>query len=745
MTQSSTSSPLHIARVVVNLSLDRLFDYHIPDSLQDQVHIGSMVVVPFGQSTRNAYVMELGNHSEFGELKDITSVVGDRALITEKLLELGDWMADYYCCTREQCIQVLLPAVIRSQKVKKKKRKLVTLTSVKTVEDDAERIKVRAPKQADILIILKTHGPTFLSDLTRKWNLSASAVKGLEAKSLVIVEDETDERNPFDQFNVLPSEPLALTSEQTIVMEQVRAAVNAEQRQTILLWGVTGSGKTEIYLQAIAMRLAEGEESIVLVPEIALTPQTVERFRSRFGDQVSVMHSQLSDGERFDEWTKINEGRVKIVVGARSALFAPFRNLGLIIVDEEHEGSYKQDKVPRYHARDIAVVRGKKENAAVILGSATPSLESFYNVTQKKYVLSRMMKRVDDQKMPAMEVVDMAGEAAAHGQPQIISSRLISETRKALDNGEQAIFFLNRRGYATHMQCLKCNFIAECKNCSMNMTYHKKDDILTCHICGESQKAPTSCPECRDPEIKFGGLGTQKIEAVVKGIFSDARVLRMDSDTMTRKDSYRDALGAFRAGSVDILIGTQMIAKGLHFPNVTLVGIIFADLSLNMPDFRAGERTFQLLVQVAGRAGRGELPGKVVVQTYTPFHSVIGHALKQDYQGFYDEEIEARKLLNMPPFSRMAIVQFRGESQSLVHDHSQAFHEFIQHYVSDHCTLIPPLPCTILKKRGKFFYQIMMYSENIQQLSRSLKRAITDFKCHRDVAISVDIDPLSML
>ena len=440
-----------------------------------------------------------------------------------------------------------------------------------------------------------------------------------------------------------------------------------------LLHGVTGSGKTEIYLQALAHALEQGKGAIVLVPEISLTPQTVERFKARFSSGklqtlVAVLHSHLSTGERHDEWHKIRQGRARIVIGARSAIFAPVEPLGLIIVDEEHEHTYKQEEAPRYHARDVAIMRGQMEGAVVVLGSATPSLESYYNCKKGKYTLLELPERVDNQKMPHVRVVDMRQAAYKEKGPPIFSPQLKEAITQRLERGEQTILFLNRRGYSTALQCPKCGYVAQCPNCSLALTYHRIEQKLSCHICGHNEKVPSVCPnpKCKNPAIRYAGTGTQKVEELLGKLFPTARVRRMDADTMKRKDDYRKTLGDFRAGKIDILVGTQMIAKGLHFPNVTLVGIIYADLALHQPDFRAGERTFQLLTQVAGRAGRGDVEGEVFVQAFAPFHPAIQYARRHDFTGFYEQEMEFREQLKYPPLSRVALLTLKGRNEDKV-------------------------------------------------------------------------------
>jgi primosomal protein N' (replication factor Y) len=548
----------------------------------------------------------------------------------------------------------------------------------------------------------------------------------------------------------------------------------ARQSATFLLYGVTGSGKTEIYLQAIAQALEQGKGAIVLVPEIALTPQTVERFKARFSSGklqtlVAVLHSHLSAGERHDEWHKIRQGRARIVIGARSAIFAPVEPLGLIIVDEEHESTYKQEEAPRYHARDVAIMRGQMENAVVVLGSATPSLESFYNCKRGKFTLLELPERVDNQKLPHVRVVDM--RQAAEKGPPLFSPQLKEAITQRLERGEQTILFLNRRGYSTSLQCPKCGYVANCPNCSVSLTYHRIDQKLSCHICGHHEKVPPVCPNpnCKNLAIRFAGTGTQKVEAVLAKLFPKARVKRMDADTMKRKDDYRRVLGDFRAGKIDILVGTQMIAKGLHFPNVTLVGIIYADSALHQPDFRAGERTFQLLTQVAGRAGRGDVEGEVFVQAFTPFHPAIQYARRHDFNGFYEQEIEFREQLKYPPVSRVALLTLKGHNEEKVKFSADHLKRELEKRLTNNCSVRPeaepdqatgsplhernlfsdlviagPAPAPLLRAESFYRYQIMLRTRAMSALSRELATIIQSLTLPEDVSLAVDIDPVSL-
>jgi primosomal protein N' (replication factor Y) (superfamily II helicase) len=744
-----------IAKVVVDLALDREFDYRIPAHLADAVQIGSRVAVPFGRTTAQGYVVGLADNSSYARLKEIGEVVGKKPLLGDKILELTRWMGKYYCCPVELAVKCALPEVVRKARISWKERQFVKPGKISA--DDFAKLRKRAPKQARVLEVLQKSEGMFVSKLTRLADTTDATIKSLATKGFVVISDQVEERDPFAGEAFLPSEPLALTSDQQKALDLCKTAIDqfsspsavAHLPLPILIHGVTGSGKTEIYLQAIEHTLRQGKDSIVLVPEISLTPQTVERFRARFqNQQITVLHSHLSAGERHDQWHKIRDGQSHIVIGARSAVFAPVQALGLIVIDEEHETSYKQEEAPRYNARDIAVMRGKIERAAVVLGSATPSLESFYNARRGRYVLTSLPARVDNQKMPVMRIIDMRQEAIRQKGLHVLSRKLRDAIQARLDKGEQVIIFLNRRGYATHLFCPKCGYVSKCPNCSVSLTYHRKAAQLLCHLCGYVGGVPKNCPnpECRDPAIRYAGMGTEKVESAIQKAFPKARVQRMDSDMMTRKTLYREILGAFRVGKIDILVGTQMIAKGLHFPNVTLVGIIYADMALHMPDFRAGERTFQLLVQVAGRAGRGEVEGEVVVQSFTPFHPAVQYARQHDFIGFYEQEIEFREELKYPPISRLICITARSRSEAKATFFAQALMRELQKRVPKSLAIIAgPVPAPLAKVQNQYRYQIMLRSEQIVQLVELLSPIIAAFKPPEDVSVAVDVDPISLL
>ena len=755
-----------IARVTLEIALRKEFDYLVPPELVAALTIGTRVKIPFGPRQVTGCVTALVEESPHTNLRSILRVIGTPSLVTPRVLQLARWIADYYCCPPEIALKSVLPQAVRKEKSGWRERLFV-----RHAAPIGEAPKL-TPRQTAVLEVLKSRGEMPLQDLLAAAETTAETVRRLEDKGLVTVAAEVSERDPYSNETILPTQSLVMNPEQTSAMAAITAAMetasaarahvaNADKDKpsesanaaVFLLHGVTGSGKTEVYLQAIAHALERGWGAIVLVPEIALTPQTVERFKARFSSGplrtlVAVLHSHLSAGERHDEWHKIRQGRARIVIGARSAIFAPVEPLGLIIVDEEHEHSYKQEEAPRYHARDVAVVRGRMEHAVVVLGSATPSMESFYNTQNGKYKLLEMPTRADHKKMPIVRVVDMRQAARSDKGIPIFSPQLKEAITQRLERAEQTMLFLNRRGYSSSLQCPKCGYVAQCPNCSVALTFHRRDDKLCCHVCGHQAKVPSVCPEakCRNPAIRYAGVGTERVEETLGKLFPKARIQRMDSDLMKRKDDYRRALGDFKTGKIDILVGTQMIAKGLHFENVTLVGVIYADLSLHLPDFRAGERTFQLLTQVAGRAGRGDIEGEVFVQAFTPFHPAIQYARRHDFTGFYEQEIEFRTQLKYPPFSRVALLTLKGRNEEKVQftaDHLKTEVERAAAGLRD-LILAGPAPAPLLKAEGYYRYQIMLRTPQMSQLSRRLATLLTTLKLPDDLTLAVDIDPVNL-
>ncbi len=733
-----------IANVVVDIALDREFDYRIPGHLKGRLRPGSRVVVPFGRSTQTGYVVGLSERSKHGRLKEIASIEGKKPLLDDDMLKLARWMAGYYCAPVERAIRTVLPSAVRRRGSRFKSQAYVTLRAESLFPADGKPLP--AKQQAVVDLLVREHHGMFLAALTRAAGVTASPVKSLEKKGIVEIAERSMLRDPLARRNILRTQPLELMPEQTEALEKIRSAVSAQDPSVVLLYGVTGSGKTEVYLQAIAHVLERGQGAIVLVPEISLTPQTVERFVGRFGKRIAVLHSHLSDGERHDEWHRIHDGKADIVIGARSAVFAPVAELGLIVVDEEHEPSYKQEEAPRYSARDVAVMRGHMQKCAVVLGSATPALESWNNALRGKYGLSRLPHRADNRRMPHMRIVDMRLEAERAGGAHVFSRDLLEAVGLRLERGEQTILFLNRRGYSTSLICRQCGFVASCEQCSVSFTYHRRDERLRCHICGDSRSVPPKCPECFDPAFKHTGVGTQRVETIVRKCFPQAVIGRMDADATVNKDAYDRILGDFRAGKTHILIGTQMIAKGLHFPNVTLVGVIYADLSLHMPDFRASERTFQLLAQVAGRAGRGDVSGEVIVQTYTPFSPAVQAARRVDFEGFCDQELEFRKELSYPPFAHLVCLTLRGKSEEQVALSTSALAGQVRQVApAGRFIMSEPAPAPLARAKGYYRYQLMLRGPSTRAMTQPVKAALAAMSFPKGVTCSIDVDALSLM
>jgi primosomal protein N' (replication factor Y) len=791
-----------IARVTLEIALRKEFDYFIPPELAEQVDVGSRVQVPFGSRKVLGCVTGLAEESAHAALKPILKVIGAQTLVTPKILKLARWIGEYYCCAPETALKSVLPEAVRHEQANWRER-----LHVRALPVPGELPKLPA-RQKEVWRILQERPELPLSELLVLAKTTAATVRRLEDRGLVTIAAEISERDPYAREHILPTQPLPLNpaqanalaaiitamdvgkSEVQSLKSKVQSAPQAEvqgskfevqgsmfdvrcsmldvqasaptppsspsspRSSTFLLHGVTGSGKTEVYLQAIAHVLEQGKGAIVLVPEISLTPQTVERFKARFSSGplqtlVAVLHSHLSAGERHDEWHKIRQGRARIVIGARSAIFAPVEPLGLIVVDEEHEHSYKQEEAPRYHARDVAIVRGQMEGAVVVLGSATPSLESYYNCGKGKYTLLRLPERADDKKMPVVRIVDMRQTFRPGKAGPIFSPQLKEAIARRVEQKEQVILFLNRRGYSTSLQCPLCGYVAECPNCSVSLTYHRHENKLCCHICAHVEPVPAVCPnaKCRNPAIRYSGVGTQRVEATLAKLFPHARTVRMDSDVLKRKEDYRRILGDFRVGKIDILVGTQMIAKGLHFPNVTLVGIIYADLALHQPDFRAGERTFQLLTQVAGRAGRGDIEGEVVVQAFTPFHPAIQFARRHDFEGFYAQEMEFREQLKYPPIGRIALLTLKGRNEEKVKFSADYLKTELQKAlvgIKD-LVLAGPAPAPLVKAETYYRYQIMLRAQRMALLSQRLAVLIRSLTLPEDVTLTVDIDPVALM
>ncbi len=665
-----------IANIALDLKIDKTFDYLIPESLLSQIKLGQLVEIPLRGVMKKGIVLNITDKAPPYALKSIEKILDPIPFIASDLLQVAGWMSGYYCTPLSLILPSLVPSAIKN--TKHKEQYLVSRVKTrKEIAEDLVTIRKKSHPQSEILdYMLKAEGKVFLSELLEKTGAGRSSLNTLVTKGILHLEKARIDRSPLVGEEYFRSKPKQLTEEQSIVMEKIHAGLDKNHYETHLIHGVTGSGKTEIYLQAIAKALELNKGVIMLVPEIALTTQTIEHFRSRFEGKTAILHYRLSAGEKYDEWKRIQRGEAKIVIGARSAIFSPVQNLGLILVDEEHESSYKQtDMMPAYHARDVAVMRGFYSKAVVLLGSATPSLESYHNAISGKYILSTLKARPKHAPMPTVNIVDMKVEYDKKKGMTIFSDALLTGIEKRYRKGEQTILFLNRRGFHTLMMCTSCGESIKCTKCDLSLTFHKNDNTLCCHLCNESiSPPPRNCPHCKaEGLMKFKGIGTEQVEVALYAIFPEIRILRLDADTTKHKGSHQKLYRSFRTGKADVLIGTQMLAKGLHFPEVTLVGILNSDISLNLPDFRSGETTFQLLTQVAGRAGRGIHPGEVLIQTCIPENSTIQHASKQDFESFFKEEYDTRKLLGYPPFASLAKIRFTGKEPVTLRNAAENF------------------------------------------------------------------------
>ena len=714
-----------IVKVAIDLALDRLFDYEVPEALQKKLAVGQLLSVPFGHREARGFAMEIADVPDSPiRLKPITAICDEIPFFSPKLLELVKRVAAYTASPLESVLKAALPAAVLRKNARPRELMFVEPALVAA----ATKITKRQQWLYDQILRL---GGGWMTSLCRELKTTPATIRELGRLGLVKVAVRARRRDPLGRRRVLPTKPLPLNDEQVAALEAIESA-----RQPILLFGITGSGKTEVYLQAIAAELEAGRGAIVMVPEISLTPQTVQRFASRFGDRVAVLHSALSDGERYDEWHRIRSGQARVVVGPRSAVWAPVTNLGLIVVDEEHETSYKQDELPRYHARDVAVLRGALEGARVVLGSATPSLESWLNAQNGKYVLVQMSKRAGAGTLPHVNLVEMKDGA-------IFSSELLEAVRVRLERGEQTILFLNRRGYSSSMSCSGCGHVMECPACGIPYTYHRTDACLRCHVCGGWVPLPARCPSCGLSDFACRGIGTQRVEAALAKCFSRARVLRMDADSTSRKNTHDDILGAFRRGEADILVGTQMIAKGLDFPNVTLVGVLNADSSLNQPDFRAGERTYQLIAQVSGRAGRAEKPGEVIIQTHDLEQQVVCSAARGDFAAFAATELEIRRACAFPPFTHLAVIHFRSLNLQIVGDWAQMYAASLRKCRG--LDVSEAMPSALEKADGWYRWQVVLRAPQVRSLVQAWRWIRSVRPSPTELRVAVDIDAYNLI
>ena len=660
------------AKVLVDVAhsnVDRLFTYQLQED--SDIALGQRVLVPFGAGNRaiEGFVLELCNEAPDAALsiKRIIKAMEPYPALTGEQITLAKWISKSYHCLLVEALRLMIPAQLRGSRVKEKTERIVRLSPDTDPQKAMSSLRKadgssKAPKQTEVLeLICNMNTAMSVADINGFIPSASQAINALIKKGILVDDDFVVYRDPFANMDTAPTLPLPLTKDQHSALETINEQIDSG-RGTSLLFGVTGSGKTEVYMQAISHALSTGGQAIVLVPEISLTPQAMQRFKSRFGNRVAVLHSRLSYGERFDEWRRIRLGMVDVVIGARSAVFAPLERVKLIVIDEEHEQSYHSDHTPRYGAAEVAAKRAELSNAALVLGSATPSIAAYRRALSGRYKLIALPERVNKSPLPDVRIVDMRSEFL-QGNNSVFSAALTKELARCFDSGEQAILFMNRRGYSTFVSCRGCGYTLKCPDCDVSMTYHKYESVMKCHYCGRTAKIPQKCPQCGKPYLKYFGVGTQQVEEQLKEQFPGVTSLRMDYDTTQGKDAHYRILSRFISGEAQVLIGTQMIAKGLDIPNVTTVGVIAADTMLHVPDYRSAERTFQLLTQVAGRAGRGDRAGSVIVQSYTPEHAIIELAAKQDYQGFYEYEIAARRAGLFPPFSLFIRIMFTGEDE----------------------------------------------------------------------------------
>ena len=733
------------AEIVFDRPLDHAFTYAVPDRLAAQVAVGKRVEAPFGRGDRGipGFCVRVASEAPTRAVKSILRVLDDDALVDDHLMKLTRWMADYYLCGWGQVLHAVVPAGVRENAGT---RQAIFLESL-SPENLPNPLPTVSPQQKVVLDRLKHEGrPMEQGQLCRLTKCSPAVVGGLVKKNLIRKFTERVESTDAADEELGRSPHIEMNADQAAAWDAIRPAL-ADGFQAFLLHGVTGSGKTEVYLRAIEEVVRQGKEAIVLVPEISLTPQTIARFRGRCGN-VAVMHSHLTDAERGGYWRRVAAGQVQVVVGARSAVFAPTRKLGLIVIDEEHEHTFKQESTPRYHARDVAIMRARLENIPIVMGSATPSLESWHNAQKGAFTLLKLPKRVEDRPMPPVKLVDLRHEPKTPGKFSAIGPTLELAMRQNLKAKGQVILLLNRRGFSTHVHCPACGHVAQCAHCDLALTFHRTRAALVCHHCGWETPPFHQCPSCSEGGIRYQGLGTEKLQSEIESKFPGYVCQRMDSDTMTRPGSHEKTLDAFRAGNIQILLGTQMIAKGLDFPNVTLVGVVNADTGLHLPDFRAAERTFQLLAQVAGRAGRGDRGGHVMVQTLTPEHPCIALAAKHAYVQFAGQELAHRKEHRYPPFERMARVIVRSEDSEaagkFADDLAAAFQEAIKR-VSAEVRLLGPAECPVFKLKNHFRFHFQIQSASSGALHDALRTVLAIAKPPNGVEFQVDVDPYNMM
>lgn len=826
MQKTKNGSLPEFVEAALPLPLRQTFTYRLPFGMRENVKTGARLLVPFGKRTLTGYAVAL--HSELSEdveieedaIKEVVELIDEEPLLTEEILKLTQWTADYYASSWGEVLKASLPAGINTnveQTVSitaKGRDELLKVSSAKTVKvqilryltensETAQRelannfgtsaaaravrelvkqdlisvfqktlsaqvrpkrrktVRLLAPEnhhadekpltdahQKIIETLIKNDGELLFTELLESADVGASSINTLAKRGFVEIFVQEVLRDPLKDAKIPEITDLILTAEQTGVLTEIEAALKTEKYRAFLLHGITGSGKTEIYIRAMKYALKDGKASLMLVPEIALTPVFSRRLRSVFGDEVAILHSNLSAGERFDEWRRIRQGKARIVIGTRSAVFAPLENLGLVIVDEEHDSSYRQHESPFYNGRDVAVVRANFINAVVVLGSATPALETFHNAQIGKYQYLNLPNRIGNRPLASAEIIDMREVFKKIGKDSIFSNDLVTAIEETHAKGEQSIILLNRRGFSQFVLCRSCGETIRCRNCDITLTFHRRENRLICHYCSQRERVPHTCPKCKSHYLYFMGEGTEQIEDILKRKFSGLRIARVDRDTTKRRKEMEKILEKFSEGEIDMLVGTQMLAKGHDFPNVTLVGVISVDAGLALPDFRAAERTFQLLTQVAGRAGRGSLQGKVLIQTYYPEHYALRHAQTQNYEAFYAEEIAFRQKLAYPPFVALASILIKHPNFNYAFDNAQILKNcLIKADTERNCRILGVAPAPLARLKNEFRLQILIKAKNRSKLRQTLDFALHEAQetfCDLRI-INVEIDPINLL
>lgn len=725
------------AEVIINseaLEIDRPFTYKVPEEFNNEIKIGQIVKVPFGKGnkTSEGFILNLKNDDNIKfKTKNIAAILVKDPVIDEDDINLIEFLREKTLCKYIDAFRLLIPVGIMKG-AKAKKKKVIVLKN-----EDLSNIK-NPDGYKKIVEFFKTNSGKYTkSELINEHSISQYKLNKLIENEVLSIEEESVFRYNDRVYNKDSAKTLTIEQENVI-----REYINSDDKM-FLLKGVTGSGKTEVYMKLVERVLLEGKSAIILVPEIALTPQMIERFKGRFGVNVALFHSKLSDGERFDEWFRVKEGKSKVIVGARSAIFLPAKNLGLIIIDEEHENTYKSEQNPKYQTKEVAEYLSELKGCKVILGSATPSIETYYRALTGEMKLLELNSRVDNKAMPPMKVIDMRNELKG-GNKSLFSRELFIAIQERLKRKEQIILFLNRRGFSTFVSCRSCGYVFKCDECDISMTYHK-NGLLICHYCGKTKREPRECPKCHSKYVKFFGAGTQRVEEEVKKYFNNAGILRMDVDTTRDKHSYERIYNTFKNGEADILIGTQMVSKGLDFKNVTLVGILAADMSINIPDYRAAERTFQIITQVAGRAGRGDKQGEVLIQTYTPQHYSLQYAVNYDYEGFYEKEFTVRAMMKYPPFGKLLLINGTSKKEELLKNFMHKITMMIKPLVESclDIEILGPIPCMISKLKENYRWQIVIKGEFDSYFSKNIKEILYDENknVYNDIRISMDINP----